>query len=244
MTAKDRYRRTGMDDDMDGMMNRKDGAGAKGATEPSYEERRTVELGGGNGRNPFAEHVQRPADEGHGDGNDGEGTDHVEPGTAGHPDDGDDRDRVMDTEARISSGETGDGGHDDDGDLETRMTTVRDQGMIQMWLVFGVSMLIAAMSPILLPFLVLSSGSRTGIIWFLVIEGFVPVITAIITIVELATRPSLRSGGAGKATMVMAILVVIVDALVILVFARFGGDVMTYYAATMKGLGNAAGSAW
>lgn len=231
-------------EDMDGTMTDRDDGGTNAAAEPSYEERRKAELGMGEGRNPFAEHVQRPADEGRADDHDFEGADSDDSVLAGHHDDGDEGDTVVDTEARISSGGGEDGGHGDDGDLEARITTVRDQGMIQMWLVFGVSMLIAAMSPILLPFLVLSSGSRTGIIWFLVIEGFVPVITAIITIVELSTRPSLRSGGAGRATMIMAVLVVIVDALVIIVFARFGGDVMTYYAATMKGLGNAAGSAW
>lgn len=215
-----------MDDDMD----------TAGRVEPSYEHRRDSELGGPGDGNPFAAHVTKPypsSEPGRGgtaaDGNAGDRDETVE--DAGSEDDG-----AGTPEAEGEAHGRGDSDAGAERGLEERMTSERDQGMMQMWLILGVSLLVAAMSPILLTFLTLMLGARVGIIWFMVVESFVPVITSVVALVEMATRPALRAGAAGRASLIIAVLVIIVEALVIIVFARFGGEVMASYEAVVKGL--------
>ena len=97
---------------------------------------------------------------------------------------------------------------------------------------------IAGMSPTLLPFMVLAFGAHRGMIAYLAVMFFIPLVVLIVVAVELATRPKLRQGSSGVTTIILLALVAAIVILYAFAAYKVGNEVTDVVVDTLHRLGN------
>lgn len=109
---------------------------------------------------------------------------------------------------------------------------------IQLWLGLSLGLAIAGMSPTLLPFMVLAFGAHRGMIAYLAVMFFIPLVVLIVVAVELATRPKLRQGSSGVTTIILLALVAAIVILYAFAAYKVGNEVTDVVVDTLHRLGN------
>lgn len=118
-------------------------------------------------------------------------------------------------------------------------STEEGRNHIQLWLGLSLGLAINSMSPVLLPFMVLTFGSHVGMIGYLAVAFFIPLVITVAVAVELATNPNLRRGASGVTTIILLALIAAIEILYAFAAYRVGSEIIDVVADTLRRLGNA-----
>lgn len=134
---------------------------------------------------------------------------------------------------------SGEGEHDAGNDSVPELIAEEGRNRVQLWLGLSLGLAIAGMSSILLPFMLLTFGAHPGMVGYLAIMFFIPIVITIVVAVEMATNPKLRQGSSGVTVIILLVLVALIEILYLFAAYRAGTGIVDVVVDTLHRLGNA-----
>lgn len=131
------------------------------------------------------------------------------------------------------------GEHDAGNDSVPELIAEEGRNRVQLWLGLSLGLAIAGMSSILLPFMLLTFGAHTGMVGYLAIMFFIPIVITIVVAIEMATNPKLRQGSSGVTVIILLVLVALIEILYLFAAYRAGTGIVDVVVDTLHRLGNA-----
>lgn len=131
------------------------------------------------------------------------------------------------------------GEHDAGNDSVPELIAEEGRNRVQLWLGLSLGLAIAGMSSILLPFMLLTFGAHPGMVGYLAIMFFIPIVITIVVAIEMVTNPKLRQGSSGVTVIILLVLVALIEVLYLFAAYRAGTGIVDVVVDTLHRLGNA-----